>query len=229
MWGESKIKSGTTVIALESSCIWLQQLRIWGHQFYSFQEKYLSTLSQFSYKDIFKISNSTDFFQAHFHIIQLLELMVTCISWHLDLGRCRESIKHQSGCHSCLLPKHLAFMTLFPAITVSPSCPNLTFLSVRVELSVTHSSVSAIYLTHGWCYYLYPWETDAQDLGRNETKCVYWRSSKTTELRNTIQCEQCSKEVSACDLEPRFPGIVAVAISGVATLSTWHFPSKPFS
>ena len=223
MWGKSKIKSGTTVIALESSCFWLQRLRIRGHQFYSFQEKYLSTLSQFSYKDIFKISNSTDFFRAHFHIIQLLGLMVTCISWHL------ENLKHQSGCHSCLLPKHRAFVTLFPAITVSPSCPNLTVLSVRVGLSVTHSSVSAVYLTCGWCYYLYPWETDGQDLGRNETKCFYLRSSKTAELRNTIQCEQGSKEVSACDLEPRFPGIVTVALSSVATRSPWHFPSKLFS
>ena len=94
------------------------------------------------------------------------------------------------------------FVTLLPAITVSPSCPNLAVLSVRVGLSVTHSSVSAIYLTRGWCYYLYPWETDAQDMGRNETKCVYLRSSKTTKLRNTTQCEQCGKEVSAMRLSP---------------------------
>ena len=39
-------------------------------------------------------------------------------------------------------------------------------------------------------------------MGRNETKCVYLRSSKTTKLRITIQCEQCGKEVSAVLLSP---------------------------
>lgn len=106
--------------------------------------------------------------------------MVTCIS--LAFG---ESIIHQSEFMLLFASQAQCFVHSFPAITVSPSCPNLTVLSVRVGLSVTHSSISAINRPW-WCYYLYPLGDRCPRPGEEWNKMLLFKELKR-QLNSQIQ------------------------------------------
>lgn len=153
--------------------------------------------------------------------------MVASVSRHLVYDSCKESvyINTSLGITPGCLPGNLCFsfcdtVTVYHSVSLPES---LSVVFVGRIVCLTHSSVSIIYLTCGRSYYLYHWEIDAKDMGLKKTKYIYLRSPKTNELRNTTQCEQCSKEVNTDALELRCPGLVTEATSDITTLSTWHF------